>query len=112
MIDFFDSRNHAATHFEPAAFATACIEAGQRLLLIDAADLPAEFFDLSTGVAGAFVQRVRNYGMRAAVVVPDRTMHSRSFQDFARESDRDPQFRFFTHRAAAVTWLTADAGGA
>jgi hypothetical protein len=77
-----------------------------RLLLADGA-LPPEFFDLRTGVAGELVQRLVNYRLRMAVVVPDPGVHSASFQDFAREASRSLDFRFFRTRAEAVEWLAA-----
>lgn len=76
--------------------------------LVQAEDaLPPEFFDLSTGVAGALVQRVTQYGIRMAAVVPDPAAHSGPFQDFAREANRGATFRFFPSRAEAVEWLTS-----
>jgi hypothetical protein len=105
VADFFDTRTDSVSGSDPASLITACLEAGKQALLVDSDDLPLAFFDLSTGIAGAFVQRLRNYGVRAAMVVPNRTVYSQSFQEFAAEADRDSLFRFVASREDAIRWL-------
>lgn len=83
-----------------------CMGRGLYRVLLDDGALPAGFFDLSTGIAGEFMQRFANYGIRAAAVVPGVTDHSTSFQDFAREVSRSQQCRFFSSREEAIAWLT------
>jgi len=107
--EYFEVPPQVAGGFDPAGVVTACIESGNRRLLLDVDALPAEFFDLSTGVAGALVQRLTMYEIRMAGVVPDPSIHSRPFQDFAREANAGRSwFRFFPDRAQAVAWLTAE----
>jgi hypothetical protein len=93
--------------FDPAAVAIACIEHGSRGLLMDEAAVPAEFFDLSSGLAGDLLHHLGKYAMRLAAVVPDPTVHSESFQAFVLESNRGGRFRFFSTRGEAVAWLQA-----
>ena len=107
MSDYFEAPPHPAGPSDPAALVTACIESGARALLCDRGSLPPEFFDLSTGHAGAMVQRLTLYGIRMAAVVPDPGVHSRAFQDFAREADGGRWFRFFPDRERAVAWLAS-----
>lgn len=104
---FFEAPTGAATRLHPRDLVGACFEHGARDLLLDAGALPAEFFDLSSGIAGDLVQRVTNYGIRTAVVVPDLGQHSTPFQDFARESGRSRHFRVFPQRERAIEWLAA-----
>jgi hypothetical protein len=92
--------------FEPAAVVTRCIEHGASALLLDGEALPAAFFDLSTGVAGELVQKLVNYGIRMAAVVPDLASRSLRFREFAGEANRGTQFRFFATREEAVRWLS------
>jgi hypothetical protein len=40
-----------------------------------------------------------------AAVLPDPSIHSARFQDFAREANRGRQIRFFATRGEAVAWL-------
>jgi hypothetical protein len=101
---YFEYRR-AAGGFDPVR---ACIESGNPRLLVDADVMPPEFFDLSTGVAGAVVQQLTMYGIRMAGVVPDASVHSRPFQAFVREANAGTQFRFFPDREQAVAWLSSE----
>ena len=94
-----------ATGFDPAAVLTGCVESGARAVLLDENVLPAEFFDLSTGVAGELLHKLTTYRIRLAGVVPDPSVHSAPFQDFLREANRGGQFRFFSTRSEAIDWL-------
>jgi hypothetical protein len=90
---------------DPVAEVFRCLEHGGRALLFDRGSLPAAFFDLSTGGAGELAQKLVNYGIRMAAVVPDLSAHSPHFRDFAREANTGRQFRFFPTREEAVAWL-------
>jgi len=94
---------------DPVAAVDRCIERGARALLFDRGALPPAFFDLSTGVAGALVQKLVNYQLRMAGVVPDLQVHSTRFQEFAREANAGAAFRFFATREEAVRWLDESA---
>lgn len=107
-MPFFDAPTDDSSRLRPQDLVGACIECGTRGLLLDHGGLPPEFFDLSSGVAGGLVQKLTNYGIRMAAVVPDPTLHSRAFQELAREANRSGAFRFFPNRQAAVEWLTAE----
>jgi Domain of unknown function (DUF4180) len=103
--EFFEP--DGAEPIAPVAALVHCIEHGARALLLDRDALPAAFFDLSTGVAGELVQKLTNYGIRMAAVVPDLSAHSPRFREFAREANAGRQFRFFATREDAVAWLTS-----
>jgi hypothetical protein len=96
---------------DPVAALRSCIERGRRALLLDHGSLPAAFFDLSTGVAGELVQRLVNYDVRMAAVVPDLAAHPERFREFAAEANRGRQFRFFATRQEAIDWLGGHASG-
>ena len=103
MTKFFEAR--ATKHFDPAQIFTDCIENGAASLLLDRPALPAEFFDLSTGLAGELLHKLSVYHMRMAAVIPDLMDHSVNFQAFASEANRGKQFRFFPTRQEAIDWL-------
>ena len=60
---------------------------------------------LSTGVAGELLQKLANYPLRMAAVVPDPSLYSRRFQVLAREASTGTMFRFFRTRQQAIGWL-------
>jgi hypothetical protein len=105
MSDFFEPAGPGPV--DPLGAVVACIESGTFALLLDDGALPAAFFDLRTGVAGDVVQKLVNYGVRMAAVVPALDAHSVRFREFAGEANRFAQFRFFATRAEAITWLAA-----
>jgi hypothetical protein len=92
---------------DPAAALVRCIEGGVGGLLFDAGALPPAFFELRTGVAGELVQKLVNYGIRMAAVVPDLESRPERFREFALEANRGRVFRFFATRPEAVAWLEA-----
>jgi Domain of unknown function (DUF4180) len=69
------------------------------VLAVPVARVPPAFFDLSSGVAGAIVQKFANYRVRLVVVgdVTDRVAASTALRDFVRECNRGRQ-----------TWFVAD----
>ena len=92
---------------EPMELLTLCIEGGAESLLLDEQALTPEFFDLSTGLAGELLHKLGNYRIRLGAVVPDPSIHSPRFQEFAREISTGAQCRFFQTRADAIRWLEA-----
>jgi hypothetical protein len=79
----------------------ACLNGRVRLALLYPANLPARFFDLSSGEAGEVLQKLRSFGIRTAVVCP---FGSVQFSRRFREALGD-DFQVFETRRAAVDWL-------
>src|SRR4029450_8463452 len=108
-----ESRAAAPAYFEasgarpvdPVAALIRCIEHGTRALLFDEDALPAAVFGLRSGLAGELVQKLTNYHVRMAAVVPDLSVHSPRFREFAREANAGRQFRFFATRQEAIDRL-------
>jgi hypothetical protein len=93
--------------FDPTDIVRSCGESGADSLLFDESSLPAEFYDLSSGLAGELLHRLSIYHLRMAAVVPDPTIHSAQFQAFTSEANKGDQFRFFSTRQDAINWLEA-----
>jgi hypothetical protein len=76
------------------------LEHDARLVVVPAARLSAEFFDLRTGRAGELVQKFVNYHLRLAVLgdVSVHTSQSRAFGDFVAESNRGQTVWFLARR--------------
>lgn len=90
----------------------ACFASHCRALLLYEENLPADFSNLRSGIAGAILQKLRNYGVRLAVV---RTGHSPApsgrFGELVAEEHTRRNFALFETRAAARAWLAADVQG-
>lgn len=84
----------------------ACAAARTHDALLHPANLPAAFFDLSTGIAGEYLQKWRNYRVRVAVLCPPGAVaFSSRFPEMVAEESRKGNFRLFETRAPAVAWL-------
>jgi hypothetical protein len=93
---------------DAALLIEACMSYGVQAALLSAANLPAQFFDLSSGQAGEILQKLRNYRIRLAVICPPGSVTlSRRFEELMREERRDPYFGLFDTREAALAWLAA-----
>ena len=93
----------------------ACAAARSQDALLHPANLPPEFWDLSSGIAGEYLQKWRNYRVRVALVCPPgQAPFSSRFQEMVNEEAGGGYFRIFAARAPAVEWLDElvdDAGG-
>lgn len=74
---------------------------GAELVVIPAARLAPEFFQLSSGLAGAILQKFTNYQLRIAIVgdISAYTENSAPLRDFVRESNRHGDIRFLASEA-------------
>ena len=85
----------------------ACFSAGVQSALLYAPNLTDRFFDLSSGEAGAILQKLRNYQIRLAVVyTPGSVRFSSRFAEMAAEESAAGHFRLFESAAAAREWLS------
>jgi len=75
-------------------------------IVLQAAQLAPEFFDLRTGLAGEVLQKFSNYDMRLAIVGDFAGYNSKALQDFIRESNRQGRVRFVGSEAEARVALT------
>jgi hypothetical protein len=88
------------TEHDAADLLSASWGENANLVLIPAGRLGAAFFDLKTGVAGNFVQKFVNYGIRFAIVgdITEHSERSRALRDFVKECNRGAQIWFVKDR--------------
>ncbi len=85
--------------------AGACWAAGVARLLIHGASLPAEFFDLKTGLAGAVLLKLSNYGIRCALLLAPEQVGRGRFYEMALEANRGAELHIAYQRQEAEEWL-------
>jgi len=85
-----------------------CGEAETHGLMLHAANLPAEFFRLGSGLAGEILLKFTTYHMRVAAVLTPELVNQGRFREMALETNRGNDFRIFYEREAAERWLTSD----
>jgi hypothetical protein len=75
-------------------------------VLLYASNLTAAFFDLSSGEAGAILQKLRLYRLRLAIICPPGSVQfSRRFGEVLAEQRQAQDFKLFETRSAARAWL-------
>jgi Domain of unknown function (DUF4180) len=76
-------------------------------MILYAPNLTPRFFDLSSGEAGAILQKLQNYQIRLGVVLPPGTVAlSSRFGDVLAENRHSRAFGVFASRGEALGWLT------
>jgi hypothetical protein len=82
-----------------------CGENGTSLCLMWDTNLPPEFYDLKSGIAGEMLQKVSNYHMRLAIVGSFALATSARFREFMAESNKGSQVYFAADNDEALAWL-------
>lgn len=103
-ISLNHSGNLIRTEADALELLSVCMENETNLLLIPGERLPAEFYQLSTGIAGAVLQKFVLYGIKCAVVL-DKDFGQGRFRDLLIESNRGNAFRLYTGIGEAESWL-------
>jgi hypothetical protein len=86
----------------------ACFSHRTSVALLYARNLTDRFFDVSSGDAGELLQKLRNYGLRLAVVCPPGSARfSSRFGELLADERRHDYFNVFTSRDEARAWLAS-----
>jgi hypothetical protein len=85
-----------------------CMGEGADRVMLHAGNLPAEFYNLSTRLAGNVLLKFSNYSIIAAVVLAPELVNQGKFYEFALETNRGNQFRIFYNPQQAEEWLIHD----
>jgi hypothetical protein len=73
----------------PIDLVETCLNGAAGAVLIDASQLPADFFDLSSGVAGEWLQKMATYRVPLAIVSDPARLSTRFADLIAEERGRD-----------------------
>ncbi len=85
----------------------AMFESGARKLILHQKNLAPAFFDLSSGLAGAVLQKLTQYGMSVAIVGDFSIYPSQALKAFILESNRGKEVFFQDSLPAALAKLSA-----
>lgn len=86
--------------------ATVAYETGANRIALPKAALTADFFVLSTGLAGEILQKFVNYQTKIAIFGDFSSYTSKPLKDFIYESNRGRSVFFVADAAAAVEKLS------
>lgn len=73
--------------------------------MLPSAILSEEFFDLKTKLAGNIIQKFVNYGIKAAVIIPQEKIQSDRFKEMVLEMNKGNHFRLYWGKEEAEKWL-------
>jgi len=106
VVEGVPDQEFMATAADVNRVVETCLSEGTRSVLLYSKNLTPAFFDLSSGDAGAILQKLRNYRVRLAVVcTPGRIQFSSRFGEMIAEEQRRAHFGVFETRDAAQEWL-------
>ena len=74
-------------------------------IVIDKGDLDEAFFDLKSGLAGEFLQKISNYRRRLIVLGDYRALPGKALRDFIYESNKTGQVVFAPEFESAIELL-------
>lgn len=104
-MEFASAQTPLRTEQDALDLIAACMEQETNLILLHSDVLSDEFFSLKTGLAGAVLQKLSNYRVKAALVLADYQKAKGKFKDFLAEANRGNSFRVFHEKAEAEDWL-------
>ncbi len=108
LVEGAPTRRSSTRRATSAAFWRPVSRRTRKRALLDASNLPPQFFDVSSLDAGEVLQKLRNYRVRLAVVSDRAATASTRFHELLAAERRDRHFDLFETRSAAVVWLAAD----
>lgn len=83
-----------------------CGENGTDRLLVYGENLPDEFFDLHSGLAGKVLLKLSNYRIILAAVISRERIGNGRFYELVLETNRGREFRVFNNRTDAINWFS------
>ena len=92
MDDLMDLLGHCGSH-------------KTRRLLIHPENLPADFFDLKTRLAGEMLQKFSTYRMKVAIRLDERAFKNPRFREMAGEANRFGDIGYFRNQQEAEEWI-------
>lgn len=104
-IECRSSEIHLKSEQDALDLIAVCLENDNYLLILNGEVLSEDFFKLSTGVAGAMLQKLVNYQVKTAVIISDELANRGRFREMVLESNKGSHFRFFSTKEEAEKWL-------
>lgn len=87
-------------------FMTVLYDTGSRRMILSKSSLCADFFDLSTKLAGEILQKVVNYKLKLAIVGDFSIDSSKSLKEFIYESNKGDNIFFLPDQKKALEILS------
>jgi DNA-binding PadR family transcriptional regulator len=104
-IELISTTENLSTENDALDLIALCWEHDTHSLMIHYAALSEDFFRLKTKVAGNIIQKFTNYGVKAAVIIPQETIQKGRFKEMVTETNKNNHFRMYENKEEAERWL-------
>lgn len=104
-IELISTTKPLSTESDALDLIALCWEHEANALMIHHANLSEDFFKLKTKVAGDIIQKFINYNIKAAIIVPQKTIQKGRFKEMAMETNKGNHFRLYESEQEAEKWL-------
>jgi PadR family transcriptional regulator, regulatory protein AphA len=104
-LECLPGEKRLASEREALDLVAACGENGTDRLMLHAANLTDDFYQLNTGLAGALLLKFSTYRIRVAAILTPALVNQGRFREMVLETNRGNQFRVFYDRKSAEEWL-------
>ncbi len=104
-VELLSAHSPLQTSDEILNLMATCWENETNLLMLHADALADDFFKLRTGLAGMMLQKLVNYRIHAALVIPSERAIQGKFRELLAEAARGNDFRAFPTVEEAEAWL-------
>jgi PadR family transcriptional regulator, regulatory protein AphA len=104
-LECLPGEKRLASEREALDLVAACGENGTDRLMLHAATLTDDFYQLNTGLAGTLLLKFSTYRIRVAAILTPELVNQGRFREMVLESNRGNQFRVFYDRKSAEEWL-------
>ena len=107
-LECLPSEEQLSSEADSLDLVAACGEYGTSRLMLHAENLPEDFYQLKSGLAGNVLLKFSNYRLRVAAVLTPELVGQGRFREMALETNRGNQFRIFYDRQSAEDWLLSE----
>lgn len=104
-IECFSAETPINCEQEALDLVALCGENDTNRLMLHGDALSEDFFKLKTGIAGMILQKLVNYRVKTAIVLPGDVKITGKFKELMAESNKRKEYRVFNHTAEAENWL-------
>lgn len=104
-VELFTAVSPLSTENDALELVALCGENDTNLLIINHQALAEDFFRLKTGTAGRILQKLINYQLKTAFIIPNELVEKGKFRELAAEAENSRHFRIFENKEEAENWL-------
>ena len=104
-IELISATEPLRTEKDALDLVALCGEHDTDFLLIHHSALSPDFFRLETKVAGDIIQKLTNYGIKAAALMPQETFQKGRFGEMSMEANKGNHFRMYESKEEAEKWF-------